>query len=601
MTDESLPADRLLARALAAAGGAAWARVRTLHFEGRMQAGGLSGPYEQWIDLERGRHAVQSTLGPAAMAGGYDGARAWQRSANGEVMVQDSEAALRAAATDAWINARGWWFPDRHPATIESLGRREADGRAFDALRCVPARGGVVELWFDASSHLLARIVTEVLGKPSLKRLDDHREVHGLRLPFRTTSGSGDPRFDRVVEVRAVTVDADLPASTFEPAPQRADDLVFIDGGRRARMAVDIANHHVFVAVELDGRPLRFILDTGGVNLVTTETAARLGLRSEGELEGRGPGEKSVTVGFTRVARLAIGGKVALERQLLRVLPMPGFDEVEGVPFDGVLGVELFRRLVVRIDYAGAALELTDPAVFEAPAGAQSLPLTFFGHFPGIDGDLDGAKGQFWLDTGSRGGLFVADPFAQANGLAGRYPTSGAMTIGWGVGGGAEGRLARGGRLTLGAIAIDGPVLRWPSEGGGGVMAMRDVAGNVGGEILGRFDVTFDYGRQRVLLVPDDAHGTPFAADRSGLWINRRGGDVVVKAVMADGPGSTAGLRVGDVLCEIDGEPTSGITLDALRRRLREWPAGRVVALRIARDGASFEAALPLRDLIPAA
>jgi C-terminal processing protease CtpA/Prc len=131
-------------------------------------------------------------------------------------------------------------------------------------------------------------------------------------------------------------------------------------------------------------------------------------------------------------------------------------------------------------------------------------------------------------------------------------------------------------------------------------MAMRDVAGNVGGEILSRFDVTFDYGRQRVLLVPNDAHGTPFAADRSGLWINRRGADVLVEAVMADGPAAAAGLRVGDALCEIDGEPTASITLDALRRRLREWPAGRVAMLRIARDGASFEAALQLRDLIPA-
>ena len=599
MTDDILSADRLLARALAAAGGAAWARVRTLHFAGRLQAGGLSGPYEQWIDLERGRHALQFTLGPATMGGGYDGVRAWQRMANGEVLAQDSEAALRTAATDAWINARGWWFPDRHPAAIQTLGRREADGAAFDVLQCVPARGGRIELWFGASSHLLARIVTEVLGKPSLKRLDDHREAQGLRLPFRTTSGSGDPRFDRVVEVGTVIVDADLQPSTFEPAAQQVD-LHFVDGARRARLPVHIANNHVFVAVELDGHPLRFILDTGGVNLVTKEAAARLGLRSEGELEGRGPGETAVSVGFTRVARLVIGGQVALERQLLRVLPMPGFDDVEGAPFDGVLGVELFRRLVVRIDYADAALELIAPDVFDAPADAQSLPLTFFGHFPGVDGDLDGAKGQFWLDTGNRGGVFVAGPFAQANGLATRCPTSGLTTIGWGVGGGVEGRLARGGRLTLGPIAIDGAVLRLPSEDGGGVMAMRDVAGNVGGEILSRFDVTFDYGRQRVLLVPNGTHGTPFPADRAGLWINRRGDDVIVKAVMADGPGAAAGLQVGDVLFDIDGESAAHLTLDALRRRLRDWPAGKVVALRIARDGVPFEAALQLRDLIPA-
>ncbi len=70
---------------------------------------------------------------------------------------------------------------------------------------------------------------------------------------------------------------------------------------------------------------------------------------------------------------------------------------------------------------------------------------------------------------------------------------------------------------------------------------------------------------------------------------------------MADGPAAAAGLQVGDVLCDVDGEPVARIALSELRRRLREWPAGQVVAMRIARDGASFDASLALRDLIPAA
>ena len=107
MTAEILTAEQLLARALAAAGGSAWAGVRTLRFEGRMHAGGLSGPYEQWIELQSARHAMRLSLGPATMAGGYDGVQAWQRGANGEVVVQDADAARRAAATDAWIHARG--------------------------------------------------------------------------------------------------------------------------------------------------------------------------------------------------------------------------------------------------------------------------------------------------------------------------------------------------------------------------------------------------------------------------------------------------------------------------------------------------------------
>ena len=597
----SAKASAILEHALVASGGAAWHAVRSLEFTGEMRMGGLRGPYRQTIDLAGGRFAITFSLGAHAFAGGFDGARGWQRSPNGEVLVQDGDAALRAAATDAWINARGWWFAQRWPAHIEAFDRVVEGGAAFDLVRCLPPGGQSIDLWFDTTSYRLARIVTEVLGKPSIKRFDDYREVRGLWLPFRTISGSGDTRFDRINEVTAVALDVELPASTFEAPVQLVDDVVFIEGGHSARLAVDIANHHVFVDVELDSHPLRFILDTGGVNLVTTETAARLGLLSEGELEGRGPGEKSVSVGFTRVARLVIGGLVVLERQLMRVLPMPGFDEVEGVQFDGILGVELLKRLVVKVDYAGSALELTDPTIFEPPADSLALPLTFFGHFPGVDGDLDGVKGQFWLDTGNRGGLVVAGPFAQAHGLSRRYACSGVMTIGWGVGGGIEGRLARGGRLMLGSIAIDAPVLRLPSGDDGGVMSMRDVAGNIGGEILSRFEVTFDYARQRVLLVPNEMNGKPFEADRAGLWANRSGDAVIVRAIMADGPAAEAGLQPGDILCHLDGTLTASLSLDALRRQLREMPAGQVVALRVARGNAFFDTTLRLQDLIPTA
>ncbi len=590
--------DAVLARSLAAAGGQSWHAVHSLEITGQLRTGGLSGAYRQAIDLAGGRFAITFSLGGHAFAGGFDGLHGWQRSPNGEVLVQDADAALRAAATEAWLNARGWWFPRRWPARVEVLARVVDADAAYDVIRCTPEGGQAVDLWFDAASHRLARVVQEVLGKPAIKRFEDYRQVQGLWLPFRTTSGSGEPRFDRVNEVDDVAIDVDWPASTFQAPAQDFSDVEFTGGGRSARLPVEIANHHVFVAVELDGHPLRFILDTGGVNLVTTATAARLGLRSEGELEARGPGANSVTVGFTRVARLVVGGAVVLEKQLLRVLPMPGFDEVEGVPFDGVLGVELFKRLVVRIDYAGSTLELTDPSAFEPLAGATALPLTFFGHFPGVDGDLDGLAGQFWLDTGNRAGLFVAGPFAKANRLVDRYATSGVTTIGWGVGGAVEGRLARGGRLTLGPIAVDGAVLRLASDEAG-AMAIRHVAGNIGGEILSRFDVTFDYARQRVFLVPNAQHGCPFAADRAGLWINRRGDGVIVMAVMAEGPAEAAGLRSGDAIVDIDGVPAAASTLDALRRSLRESPAGTVLALRVRRAGEEIDATLRLRELIP--
>ena len=597
MTANKLTADQILARALAAAGGAAWSRVRTLHLEGCVRAGGLSGPYEQWIELESGRHAMRLTLGPAAMAGGYDGTLAWQRGANGEVLVQDAEAGRRAAATDAWINARGWWFRDRHAAVIEPSGRREADDAAFDVLRCVPAGGQWVELWFDASSHLLARLVQEVLGKPSVRRFDDHREAGGLRLPFRISSGNGDPRFDRVTEIATAAIDETPPADAFDRPQQVFGDVAFLAGGSQARMPIELLDNHVFVAVEIAGHALRFLLDTGGVNLLAAAAARRIGLQCVGALEARGPGEKSVSSGFARVERLVIGEAVALERQLLRVLDMPGFDEVEGVQVDGVLGVELFKRLVLQIDYAARELLLADPAAFVAPPAAASLPITFFGHFPGIAAELDGIGGQFWLDTGNRGGVVLLLPFVEQHGLAERYATSALTTIGWGIGGRVQGRLARGGRLLLGPAVVDAPVLRLPIDNGG-ALAIRHVAGNIGGEVLRRFVVTFDYGRRVVHLLANGSAQGAFDADRSGLWINRHADGAIVGAVMAGGPADAAGLQVDDVIVAVDGEPANGIGLDGLRRRLAESPAGTRITLELRRGAAAIRAAPVLRDLV---
>ena len=464
-------------------------------------------------------------------------------------------------------------------------------------LRCVPAGGQWVELWFDASSHLLARLVQEVLGKPSVRRFEDHREVRGLRVPFRIARGNGDPRFERVTEFAALAIDETPPSDAFDVPPQAFTDVAFLDGGTQARIAIELLNNHVFVAVEIAGHPLRFLLDTGGVNLLATTAAQRIGLASIGALEARGPGEQPVGSGFARVERLVIGGAVALERQLVRVLDMPGFDDVEGVQVDGVLGVELFKRLVVQVDYAGRELLLADAAAFVAPPAASSLPVTFFGHFPGIAAELDGLAGQFWLDTGNRGGLVLLAPFVEEHELASRYAASPLTTIGWGIGGRAQGRLARGGRLALGTVVVDAPVLRLPIADGG-ALAIRHVAGNIGGEILRRFVVTFDYARRVVHLVAGESAARPFDVDRSGLWINRHAHGAIVGAVMAASPADTAGLRVDDVIVAVAGEPASAIGLDALRRRLAESSAGTRITFDVLRGDEEIQAALVLRDLV---
>jgi hypothetical protein len=58
---------------------------------------------------------------------------------------------------------------------------------------------------------------------------------------------------------------------------------------------------------------------------------------------------------------------------------------------------------------------------------------------------LDGIAGQFWLDTGNRNALTLGAPLVEAHQLATRYAATPDTTIGWGIGGSATGRVARGG------------------------------------------------------------------------------------------------------------------------------------------------------------
>ena len=78
-------------------------------------------------------------------------------------------------------------------------------------LRRLPEAGPAGELWFDASTALLARL-HEMPGRPSLCRFDDHRPIDGIVLLLRVVSG-GDQRFDRVTEFEAVTRDEPSPRS----------------------------------------------------------------------------------------------------------------------------------------------------------------------------------------------------------------------------------------------------------------------------------------------------------------------------------------------------------------------------------------------------
>ncbi len=129
-------------------------------------------------------------------------------------------------------------------------------------------------------------------------------------------------------------------------------------------------------------------------------------------------------------------------------------------------------------------------------------------------------------------------------------------------------------------------------------MTDKNIAGNIGGEILKRFTVTFDYAKQRMCLKPNKNYGAPMNYDRSGMWINGRHGDFVVKYVMAGGSVDRAGLKLGDVITAVNGKPATTLTLSGLRGMLRNGTPESRVELVLGKGERARTVTLVLQRLI---
>jgi S1-C subfamily serine protease len=149
------------------------------------------------------------------------------------------------------------------------------------------------------------------------------------------------------------------------------------------------------------------------------------------------------------------------------------------------------------------------------------------------------------------------------------------------------------GRLEITGIAGD------LFTGSTGSLTNSQQSGNLGGGVLKRFTVAFNYAARRMYLTPNAAllESEPF--DRSGLWLLEDGAMLTVADVAEGSAAESACIRNGDRVVELGGEGVVTCTLAEWRRRLRELPVGTSLSIRLLRDGKTIAATLTLADRIP--
>jgi hypothetical protein len=571
----------LLAAAKAASGGSAWDALRTQRSEVKLAAAGLEGRVERVSDIETGRSLLRYSIGPLEGGAGYDGKVVWTQEGTERAKAETDKAALELAANAAYRDKLAFWFPERGRARIEYKERAQADGRAFDVVAITPEGGRTFEFWIDPESKLIERLVEPEANVTRTEIYSDRREVQGVRMPFHVRTTRGDPKLDEVVTVSKIAFNDSITGLSFG-MPVEAPELAFPPGAAAVEVPFEVYSGHLFVNVLLDGRgPFRMLLDAGGANVLSGQTAQAL--------IGPRPLPQGLAVASTAINGVELGGQRYLVADIDSFLRrVEGLDNI-----GGVLGLEWFVRMPVKLDYARSRLTLYDPEKFKYSGSGTRVPVAVRGRLPQVRGSIEGVEGMFEIDTGSRGSLTLSPAFAAKHDLGKRLDARTVAITGAGTAGPLRATLARGKMLKLGGVDVPSPVIAIP-QAAGDAAPRAEVAGNVGFGVLRQFAVTYDLPNDALYFERYINFGTPDIGDRGGLWLERVDEGYKVVDVVAGGPAAAAGLKAGDVIVEFNGYPAAQTPLPAARDALRSQPGSRVRM----KTSTGNEVTLVLRDLV---
>ena len=184
-----------------------------------------------------------------------------------------------------------------------------------------------------------------------------------------------------------------------------------VPGSERATLPFLISEPLPLVRINVEGRDICVLLDTGGAELILdTEFAQEIGVRLFGSQEGVFAGGKRDSFDHGRVERVALG-EVQLERVPVHVLPTRRFSPVTGGRYqiEGIIGTNLLAQFRATLDYPAERLVL-EPADAPEHVAGVTVPFETLGdHYMIADqGWLNGVGPQkFFVDSGLAGGAFT--------------------------------------------------------------------------------------------------------------------------------------------------------------------------------------------------
>ncbi|MDD3458222.1 MAG: aspartyl protease family protein [Weeksellaceae bacterium] len=337
-----------------------------------------------------------------------------------------------------------------------------------------------------------------------------------------------------------------------------AQNLSIEKNKNKFRLKFEQASGFVILPVSVNGsQPLNFLLDTGSPYTIITHLDAFKYLQlKKGEpinIWGLGRDREKLEAYLSKNNTLGFGKAHIDSADVILLYENENLGSRFGMQVYGIIGYDLFKDLVVRIDYVRENITFYQHSFFYKKFNTSA--------YTDIDMQISGKKPYLQLNAVINENTVPLRLLIDSAGSdplwlfenEDIYPDEPYIEdyLGFGLNGEILGKRSRIQSLNIGNDKLEQPTVSFPDSLSVSYVTRTERSGSLGAEILRRYTTIYDYRNSKLFLKKNRHLGEKFYYNLAGLELNQPFPELPyleVFYVRENSPAYKAGLRKGDVV-----------------------------------------------------
>lgn len=422
--------------------------------------------------------------------------------------------------------------------------------------------------------------------------------------------------------------------------PVQAQQFSFAKSRQKTTIPFKLIGNLIFIPVTVNDVQLTFLLDSGvdETILFSLDDNQEVQLNNVQKVRLRGLGNEGSVDGLHSTQNVVSVGKLNSKAHEIYIIMDADFNFSShvGIAVNGIIGYELFNDLVLEINYDKQKItfyeDISKVRRLKSKTTTQ-IPISIEKHKPYLMANIHQNNNQnvkLLIDTGNSDAVWIFNT-TQIDVPELNF----ADYLGRGFSGDIFGKRARIQQLNVGEYSFDQPIAAFPdSTSTRNIKMVENRAGSLGGEILKRFKVVFDYRGKKIYLRKGKYFEADFKYNMSGMEVHHKGvqwvkesvpmktklnqisydglGDVIrtdlkykfelkpiytISGIREDSPAAVAGLQTGDILVKINNSFAHKYSLNEINTILKSTE-GKKIQIEVDRKGKVFKTEFYLKKIL---